>query len=166
MTEPTYLERVATIPGANLGPRTAGALPAARTFDMVTEALNSEDIEAVKNELIHSRAHYQALEYALANEQANYDVLTGAFEDEFIPRPETIEEAIQLTLRFVHKVVLEDAYQAAHQTGFFLAMGMNVDEERRTMYPDLDFSDPERELSDSAIAAFIGSADGDISDNR
>ncbi|QDH92432.1 hypothetical protein SEA_CELAENA_53 [Microbacterium phage Celaena] len=134
--------------------RTAGALPSTRTFGMVTEALESQDVEVLSHELQHTRAHYQSLEYMLNNEEQLVEVIKGSWEAGAAPEPTTIEEAIRLTVRAIATEALEAAYDTAHQTGFFIAvLGMNVQEALQTLYSDLDYSDPERELSEAELQA-------------
>lgn len=155
-TEPTYLDRVAeALP--ELSPRTAGALPSTRTFGMVEDALASDDIEVVKMELQHTRAHYQSLEYQLNAEDQNTELLLEAIGNGFIPEPESTEDAIRLAARFFHRAVLEAAYDTAHNTGFFVAvLGMSVQDALKQLYVGLDFEDPEREDAvEAAIDAIL-----------
>ncbi|QDP45072.1 hypothetical protein QDW22_gp54 [Microbacterium Phage DirtyBubble] len=142
---------------------TAGSLPATRTFGMVEEALASDDIDFVKGELQHSRAHYQSLEYMLNNEAAIVKTIVESFPlgDDIAPTPETVEEAVQLTVRVFATEVLMAAYDSAHQIGLPMAiMGLSVQGALQMLYGDLDFSDPERGVvSDDQIAAFIAAGD-------
>ncbi|QOP64291.1 hypothetical protein QDW16_gp13 [Microbacterium phage Quenya] len=134
--------------------RTAGALPSTRTFGMVTEALASEDVEQLSHELQHTRAHYQSLEYMLNNEDQIVETILGSWDAGAAPEPTTVEEAVRLTARVFATEVLEAAYDTAHNTGFFIAvLGMTVQEALQTLYSDLDFSDPERELSEADLQA-------------
>lgn len=139
--------------------RTAGALPSSRTFGMVTDAIASGDVEALTMELQHTRAHYQSLEYMLNSEDRAFEVITQGIADGEVPAPETVEDAIRLALRFTATVALEAAYDNAHQTGFFIAvLGMDVQTALQQIYGELDFSDPEREVTDEALQAFIADA--------
>ncbi|WIC89476.1 hypothetical protein SEA_BAJUNIPER_53 [Microbacterium phage BAjuniper] len=142
--------------------RTAGALPSSRTNGMVTDALASEDVEALSHELIHTRAHYQSLEFMLSDEGRAFEVLKQGIADGEVPEPTTVDEAIQLALRFSATVALEAAYDTAHSTGFFIAvLGMDVQGALRQLYPHLDHSDPEREVSDDELQQFLaGEANG------
>ncbi|UGL61867.1 hypothetical protein SEA_FRANKLIN22_54 [Microbacterium phage Franklin22] len=147
---------------AKLERRTAGALPSSRTFDMVTQALESGDPEVIGMELQHSRAHYQSLEYMLNSEQRILDVINEGIEAGEVPTPTNVQEALALAVRFINTVALEAAYDTAHGTGFFVAvLGMNVQSALQNLYPELDHSDPEREVSDEALAAFLAPATDD-----
>ncbi|QIN93714.1 hypothetical protein QDW23_gp55 [Microbacterium phage Stromboli] len=144
---------------------TAGSLPSTRTFSMVESALASSDIDEVKGELQHSRAHYQSLEYMLNNEVAIVKTIVESFPlgDDIAPTPETVEEAVQLTVRVFATEVLMAAYDSAHQIGLPMAiMGLSVQGALQMLYGDLDFSDPERGVvSNDQIAAFIAGDDED-----
>lgn|GEM_PF-5957228 len=135
--------------------RTAGALPSTRTYGMVEEALASDDIEVVKAELVHSRAHYQALEYMLNSEARLIETfLDGLANDPETPKPETTEDVVRILARVYGTVVLEAAYDTAHSTGFFMGvLGMDLQTALQNLYADLDWSDPERELSEAELQA-------------
>ena len=142
--------------------RTAGALPSTRTFSMVADALASEDIDQVKGELQHTRAHYQSLEYMLNHDEQIAKTIIESFSDPECPVPETVEDAVRLTTRVFASAVLDAAYDNAHAIGFFVqVLGRDVQQALQSLYSELDFSDPEREVSDEAIAAFIAGDDED-----
>lgn len=144
-----------------MAPRTAGALPSSRTFDMVTAALESKDTDQLSAELQHTRAHYESLEYALSDESRIVAAIIDGIEGGELPRPQNLEETLTLAARAYHKVILDIAYETAHQVGFFMeAFGMSVQEALRTIYSDLDFSDPEREVQDEDLAALLSAHDG------
>jgi len=145
--------------------RTAGALPSSRTFGMVTEAIESQDVEQLTHELMHTRAHYQSLEYVLNGEARALEVLKEGIADGQVPEPQTVDEALQLAFRFAGTVALEAAYDTAHQTGFFIAvLGMDVQTALQQLYPELDFSDPEREVSDEDLQALLDSERAETDD--
>ena len=73
--------------------RTAGALPSTRTFGMVENALESDDIDVVKAELVHTRAHYQSLEYILNDEENILTSLRTSIAEGEYPTPTTPDEA-------------------------------------------------------------------------
>jgi hypothetical protein len=153
----TYADKIDAI--EDLAPRTAGALPSTRTFNMVTDALQSGDVEHLQMELQHTRAHYQSLEYMLNDEGAILTAINAEVEAGRVPKPETPEEALQLAVRVYSKVVLDAAYDNAHEVGFFVAvLGMSVQDALQQIYGRLDFSDPERELTDEELAALSGQA--------
>ncbi|UYL86358.1 hypothetical protein JOVITA_54 [Microbacterium phage Jovita] len=138
---------------------TAGALPSTRTFGMVTEALESDDIDFVKGELQHSRAHYQALEYMLNGETQIIETILESFDmpADVAPTPTTIEEAVRLTVRIFATEVLMAAYDTAHHVGMPMALtGANLQEALQMLFGGLDFSDPERELTEDDIQALLG----------
>ena len=146
--------------------RTAGSLPSTRTFWMVTEAIESKDVDHLVGELNHSRAHYQSLEYMLNNEAQIVETILGSFaeSDDVAPTPETIEEAIRLTARVYATEVLMAAYDTAHQLRPPMAlMGLNVQEALQMLYDDLDHSDPEREAKslDNELKALLSTDDED-----
>ena len=66
--------------------RTAGALPSTRTFGMVENALESDDIDVVKAELVHTRAHSQSLEYILNAEETILTSLRTSIAEGSTPR--------------------------------------------------------------------------------
>lgn len=151
---------------AQLPARTAGSLPSTRTFGMVEDALASENIDEVKAELIHTRAHYQSLEYMLNSEARIIETILKANEnaanDPEQPAPETFEETVRLIVRLYSSVITDSAYDTAHSVGFFMGvLGMDLQEALRTLYDDLDHRDPEREVTDADIATLIA----DFSDN-
>ncbi|AXH47349.1 hypothetical protein SEA_EDEN_54 [Microbacterium phage Eden] len=147
---------------AKLPRPSAGSLPGPRTFDMVTQVLAAQDPEALSLELQHTRAHYQSLEYILNDEPRTLEVIREAIESGELPKPETIEDAIALAVRFIGTVALEAAYDTAHQTGFFIAvLGMTVQGALEQLYPDLDHVDREREVTDEQLAAFLAPATDD-----
>lgn len=139
---------------------TAGALPSSRTFGMVTQAIESKDVAELTHELEHTRAHYQSLEYMLNNEDAIVKTILGSFEEaEELPTPTTIEEAVRYTARVFATEVLMAAYDSAHQIGLPMAlMGLDVQDALKMLYSDLDFSDPEREVTDDELQAFLATA--------
>ena len=153
---PEFREALANAP--LMAPRTAGALPSSRTFNMVTAALESGSEEHLAMELKHTRAHYESLEYALADEENIVAAIIDALKEGDLPQPQNLEETLALTARVYHKVVLDVAYETAHGIGFFMeVLGLNVQEALRVLYADtgLDFSDPEREVTDEKLAAFF-----------
>ncbi|AVR57213.1 hypothetical protein SEA_RONA_52 [Microbacterium phage Rona] len=141
--------------------RTAGALPGTRTFGQVEEALNSADIDEVKAELVHTRAHYQALEYMLNSEERILETILAGIardaelgEEAEVPAPQTVEEAVRLVVRLYGSVIVESAYDTAHSTGFFMGvLGMDLQTSLQNLFGDLDWSDPERELSEAELQA-------------
>lgn len=149
MTDNTKLQDVLPL-------RTAGALPSSRTEDMLADALASDNIDAVKAQLTHVWAHYQSLEFALnlAAQPAGIKAIQDA------TREEGLEDAdpVAVTARAIATVILEGAYETAHQIGLFLSLGMSAPDALRTLYADLDFSDPEREVSDAEVQAFFEAA--------
>ena len=137
--------------------RTAGALPSTRTFWMVEDALESDDIDVVKTELVHTRAHYQSLEYILNDEQTILTSLRAAIEAGKYPTPTTPDEALELAVRVYSKVIVDGGYDNAHNIGFFIeALGMSVQDALKQRYSNLDFGDP---ATDRAIAELLGSAE-------
>lgn len=153
-TEPTFTEALETaVPF-----RTAGSLPGPRTFDMVTNALDSEDVQALSLELIHSRAHYQSLEYTLAGVEQNTSIILDGIREGAYPTPTTTKEAVALAVRVLSFGAIETAYDFAHQVGFFVGgLGMTVQEGLQVIFSDLDHSDPERQLSDDDLTALLDS---------
>lgn len=141
--------------------RTAGALPSSRTNDMVEDALSSDDIDQVKAELTHSRAHYQSLEFLLNDEATILATLQDSIEVGEYPTPTTPAEALELAVRIYSKVVIEVAYDNAHRIGIFMAMGMSVQEALQTLYSNLDHTDPERTVTDEALVEFLSVGDDD-----
>ena len=144
---------------------TAGSLPSSRTFSMVSDALESSDIDKVKGELQHSRAHYQSLEYMLNNEADIVKTILESFEfgDEVAPTPKTVEEAVRLTVRVFATEVLMAAYDTAHQIVLPTAMGLDVQQALQMLYGDLDHTDPAR-VTDAESAAFFAAVGGDDED--
>ena len=152
---------------------TAGSLPSSRTFSMVSDALESSDIDEVKGELQHSRAHYQSLEYMLNNEADIVKTILESFElgDEVAPTPKTVEEAVRLTVRVFATEVLMAAYDSAHQIGVPMAMGLgvpmamglDVQQALQMLYSNLDHTDPAR-VTDAESAAFFAAVGGDDED--
>jgi hypothetical protein len=145
---------------AALPPRTAGQLPAARTFGMVTDALESKDVQQLSDELNHTRAHYQSLEYMLNNEGDIIATILSSFEEApELPTPTTVEEAVRYVVRVYSTELLNAAYDTAHGIGLPMAlMGLNVKEALELLYSDLDHQDPDREVTDADIAALLGRA--------
>ncbi|UVF61110.1 hypothetical protein SEA_EULA_55 [Microbacterium phage Eula] len=147
---------------AVLPKQTAGSLPGTRTFGMVTEAIESRDVDQLIRELEHTRAHYQSLEYMLNNEDQIAKTIIGSFtdpeaRDAGIPVPATLEEVVHLAVRVYANEVLGAAYDTAHQVGLPMAlMGLDVQDALKMIYSDLDFSDPERELTEDDIAELLG----------
>ncbi|WMI34073.1 hypothetical protein FINALFRONTIER_56 [Microbacterium phage Finalfrontier] len=152
---------------AALPKQTAGSLPGTRTFGMVTEAIESRDVDQLIRELEHTRAHYQSLEYMLNNEDQIAATIIGSFTDPAardagIPEPTTLEEVVRLTVRVYANEVLGAAYDTAHQVGLPMAlMGLDVQDALKMIYSDLDFSDPARELTEDDIAALLGKPEDD-----
>ncbi|AVR56798.1 hypothetical protein PBI_ELVA_57 [Microbacterium phage Elva] len=144
---------------------TAGALPSSRTFGMVTEALESKDVDHLSGELQHSRAHYQSLEYMLNNEDAIVATILGSFEEApELPTPTTVEEAVRFTARVFATEVLMAAYDSAHQIGLPMQlMGLDVQQALQMLYGDLDHTDPQR-VTDAETAAFFAAVGGDDED--
>lgn len=137
--------------------RTAGALPSTRTFGLVEDALESEDIDVVKAELAHTRAHYQSLEYTLNDEETILTELRTSIAEGEYPTPTTPDEALELAVRVYSTAIVEVAYANAHNIDFFVvALGMHVQDALKQLYSNLDFSDPE---VDRAIAELLSSAE-------
>ena len=141
--------------------RTAGALPSTRTFGMVENALESDDIDVVKAELVHTRAHYQSLEYILNDEETILTSLRASIAAGEYPTPTTPDEALELAARVYSKVIVEVGYDNAHNIGFFVGvLGMSVQDALKQLYTTLDFSDPDAESEvDRAVAELLGSAE-------
>lgn len=138
--------------------RTAGALPSSRTEDMLTQALESNDIDEVKGQLMHVWAHYQSLEFSLNDVTLNAQVLREAKA-----HTETHDvDDIELAVHFFAAPQLETAYEAAHQVNTVIALGMakTVPDALRVIYRDLDHSDPEREAFIEAELRDIRGGDG------
>lgn len=130
---------------------TAGALPSSRTEGMLQEALDTDDIQHVKSQLAHIWGHYQSLEFmvnALATDPA--DVIKAAHDTGII---ETVAEAeaMHAAFRIAAEVFLLQAYQAGHTALDGLSYGLSVPDSLRNLYPQLDHSDPEREVTDYSI---------------
>lgn len=152
--------------------RTAGSLPAARTMVQVESALASDNIDAVKAELEHTRAHYNSLEYALFSARAAKQTLLDGIESGLYPTPSSTAEAIELTLRIVAEDTIEAAYDIAHMAGDAAnRAGVPVEDAIRAGFSNLDFSDPDREVTDTDISAFFAALqdfgnDGNDGDNN
>lgn len=136
--------------------RTAGALPSSRTNDMVETALESDNIEAVKTELTHSRAHYQSLEFLLNDETAILESLRASIAAGEFPTPTTVDEALELAVRIYANVVIDAAYDNAHEVALPMAvLGLSVQESLQSLYSHLDHSDPERELTAGDLESLL-----------
>lgn len=142
-TQPTKLSDL--IPA-----RTSGALPSSRTERLLTEALESDDINTVKAQLVHVWGHYQALEFFLSGVTANKETLQAALDD---PALEHDIDPLDLAIGFFATGAVDIAYDAAHQTGMLTSLlGMTVPQALRMMFDYLDHSDPEREEAEAAHA--------------
>lgn len=128
---------------------TAGALPSSRTEDMLQAALDSTDLEEKNAHLKHIWAHYQSLEFALANTDLNTTILQEFADSEGIGRDQFAEFAS----KFFLMAVLNSAYETAHQTGLYLAIGFaeTVPGALRQLYQGLDYSDPERDAEEAVV---------------
>ncbi|QZE10273.1 hypothetical protein QDW33_gp53 [Microbacterium phage Doobus] len=152
---------------AALPKQTAGSLPSTRTFGMVTEAIESRDVDALIRELEHTRAHYQSLEYMLNSEDQIAETIINSFTDPAaraagIPEPTTLEEVVRFAVRVYANEVLGVAYDTAHQVGLPMAlMGLDVQGALQMIYSDLDYSDPARELTEDDIAELLGKPEDD-----
>lgn len=134
---------------------TAGALPSSRTADMTLSALESDDIDEVKMQLIHTWAHYQSLELALNDVAQNPDHYLGAIADT-LARADV--NPSHLLSRVFASAVLIAAYDNAHGVMRLMRAGVgNVVDALQIAYGDLDYSDPARELTDTDIEAFLKS---------
>ena len=139
---------------------TAGSLPSSRTHLNVLDVLKSEDVDGLRAEIMHANAHYQSLEYMLNNEDELLRIVLQSFDPGEVsypaPRPESVEEAVRLTLRVVGNVALVSAYSIAHSAmGVRAISGMDVQRALQMLYSDLDFSDPDNELTDEDLAALL-----------
>lgn len=135
--------------------RTAGALPSSRTFGQTEAALASDNIEEVKAQLSHVWAHYQALEYIVHDRAANAETIRNALADETVEND--VEDLIDLVTGYFATGAIEIAYGTAHSTLPLISiLGLDVQAALRELLPQLDYSDPERELSDSDLAALLG----------
>ena len=148
---------------AELKTTTAGALPGTRTFAMVEEAIESGDTKALAEELLHSRAHYQSLEYMLHDEKRTAEVINEAIEEGILPRPETPAEMQELTIRFIATVVLMSGYDLAHQVGYYSDLTQLSLQEafKAGPFAHLDWSDPQRDVTDEELEKFLNSLSDD-----
>lgn len=142
MTEPMFPN--ATNLSDVIEPTTAGALPSSRTEGMLAQALESDNIDFVKGQLMHAWAHYQSLEFLLNNRAAVSQTLAVA-KAELV---NDVDDA-DLAIGFYATGAIEVAYDTAHNVSNVMAAGLadTVPDALRFLYPTLDHSDPERELS-------------------
>lgn len=138
---------------------TAGALPSSRTSFMLGDALAEEaPLSLTKNELVHTRAHYDSLELmlnAVAHDPAPmYDIVEIALENpaENLILTDREKIIIDVVTRVYAHNILTAAYQAAHETLDDVTDTVTVHEAMKITYPQLDFSDPTKENS---MEAFI-----------
>lgn len=144
--------------------RTAGALPSSRTEDMLADALASNDIDAVKAQLVHVWGHYQSLEFALNS--LTLPEAAESFREAATEEGLQDEDPITVALRAVAGPILEGAYDTAHAIGFFLSMGLTAPDALRQLYPDLDHSDPEREVTPEELATFAAATQDAADDSE
>lgn len=152
MTEPTAsasFETYQTTLSSLVPKRTAGALPSCRTEGMLANALASDNIDEVKAQLMHVWAHYQSLELLLHNREYNSGILALAKEETPI---HDLDDA-DLALGFFATGAIEVAYDNAHAVTDILDADLaeTVPQALRVIYPDNDYSDPERDLVDNDI---------------
>lgn len=142
--------------------RTAGALPSQRTKDtLLTQALESDDIETVKALMVHVWHHYESLELMLHDragnrelfEKLDADVAAGLVDIDVTDR--------ELYIGYMATGLIENAYVVSHQSGSLAAMFGYTPQDAlpKFGYPSLDYSDPERELTDDELAKLSGQAE-------
>lgn len=149
-----------TIPLSEMIPlRTAGALPSQRTKDaLLTQALESDNIDLVKALMTHVWHHYESLELMLHDreshkemfEKINAGIEAGAYDLD-VSRDE-------MFIGYMATGLIENAYTLSHQAGGMAdLMGITPqDALPKLAFGNLDFSDPERELTDDELAALSG----------
>jgi hypothetical protein len=143
--------------------RTAGSTPSERTKDTILRrALESDNIKEVKGALLHTWNHYESLELALVN----YDDNAGTLNDlrEAIKSGEVTDDVDNwdevIVGGLLGQAVLEVAYMTAHTAEGMSSLfgGDNTKALEEFGYPHLDYSDPERELSDDELLKLSGQA--------
>ena len=143
---------------------TAGSLPSSRTHLNVLDVLASGDVDRLREEVMHANAHYQSLEYMLNNEDELLRIVLQSFDPSEVahpaPEPESVEDAVRLALRVVSNVATISAYSIAHSAlGVHSISGMDVQRALQMLYSDLDFSDPDNELTDADLAELLRTED-------
>lgn len=151
---------------AVLPKHTAGSLPSSRTHLNVLDVLESGDVDRLRTEVLHANAHYQSLEFMLNNEDELLRIVLQSFDPGEVsrpaPKPESVEDAVRLTLRVVGSVALSSAYSIAHSAmGVRAISGMDVQRALQMLYSGLDFSDPDNELTDADLEELLRGEDGD-----
>lgn len=150
-----------------LSTRTAGSLPSQRTKESCLIApLASDDIDEVKSALLHIWLHYEALELAVSDRKSNYEVLTetheaiaaGVIEDDVDDWDKVVTDG------FLDGLV-ESAYTTAHAAPQMAQLfGVDITSSLQAFgFNHLDYSDPERELSDDELLKLSGQDDSDSS---
>lgn len=134
----------------------AGALPSSRTEGMTDEVVapfrDSDDdaVLALAIEAMHLRGHYQSLEYAVAAVDINIEVIEKLVENATTKHgldATDPKQLIEFIARFYAASVVTYAYDTTHMSMPLMSMGATAGEAIRAVYPNLDYSDPEREAT-------------------
>lgn len=140
---------------------TAGALPSSRTEALLNDALNSNDINAVKLELIHTWAHYQSLEFVLNAAATDPKVIRDSamhliFASGLDLNALTQGDLLDLVTRIYARGVLEKGYKTAHESlSLITSHNVSVSDALRMLYSALNHADPEVELTDEELSRFF-----------
>jgi len=139
-------------------PRTAGSLPSSRTEGLLAQALESDDIDEVKAQLVHIWGHYQSLEFFLNDRAGIAETIRNAQAADL----EQDVDPVDLVIGFLSTGGTDMAYDLAHNALNGVAAGYTVPEALRVIYSHLDHTDPERELSERDLEAFFAALDDDL----
>lgn len=149
--------------------RTAGNQASLRTLQgNLQSALDSDDLTLVKQELLHTWAHFMAYELTLnAIDTVDFTEVTHGVKDMFavlIPEREpTLEEIVLTTLRFVANVGADAAYGNGHalldtimDDNFTIPSADQLLDRAKTIYAGLDFTaSPKPTYAPDSVEAFL-----------
>lgn len=144
---------------AMLPQRKAYQLPSVQTEHQLEVALEADDIESVKSQLVHVWGHYQALEILLHAADNNNDSMLGAVhtfcDDQGLDFDSlTATQALTLAQRITATEFVDFAYDITHQTTLAIVLGgLTMPEAVKSGFSQLDFTDPDKPETDDDVLA-------------